>query len=437
MADARRAESAIVAGGYRGPLHGIPVGLKHIIATSGIRTTCGSRIFAERVPEAALVARRLSAAGTGLLREAERRRVRDGDNERQPALRSVRARNPWDLTRVSGGSSGGSGVATAARLVAAAIGTGTGTGTGTGGSIRIPAALCGCVGLKPSFGLVSRTGVYPLSVSRDHVGPLTRTVEEAALVLQAIVGYDPHDPESVDLASVDYRATLRQGVAGLRIGVPGGRHASLPTTEVAQAIGSAAEILAGLGVKVMPVELDDALDLSTITTMSAVESRYHHREFLPHRLADYGPDLQAILSEPEPDRAAISAAIAKGEAIRTAYQRVLAAVDLLITPAVRCPAPPIGVPDFVMDGRAYTRLDLAAFTLPVNYARVPALTVPGGFSATGLPVGLMIIGRRFDDATVLRAGHAYLQATDWHRRPPPSVGPTHTPRTSADSAGAN
>jgi aspartyl-tRNA(Asn)/glutamyl-tRNA(Gln) amidotransferase subunit A len=429
MADARRAESAIVAGGYRGPLHGIPVGLKDIIATSGIRTRCGSRIFAERVPEAALVARRLSAAGTVLLGKLNADEFAMGTTNDNPHYGP--ARNPWDLTRVSGGSSGGSGVATATRLVAAAI------GTDTGGSIRIPAALCGCVGLKPSFGLVSRTGVYPLSVSRDHVGPLTRTVEEAALVLQAIVGYDPHDPESVDLASVDYRATLRQGVAGLRIGVPGGRHASLPTTEVAQAIGSAAEILAGLGVKVMPVELDDALDLSTITTMSAVESRYHHREFLPHRLADYGPDLQAILSEPEPDRAAISAAIAKGEAIRTAYQRVLAAVDLLITPAVPCPAPPIGVPDFVMDGRAYTRLDLAAFTLPVNYARVPALTVPGGFSATGLPIGLMIIGRRFDYATVLRAGHAYLQATDWHRRPPPSVGPTHTPRTSADSAGAN
>ena len=216
------------------------------------------------------------------------------------------ARNPWDQTWISGGSSGGSGVATAARLVAAAI------GTDTGGSIRIPAALCGCLGLKPSFGLASRTGVFPLSGSRDHIGPLARTVEDAALVLQAIVGYDPHDPESVAIAPVDYLATLRQGVAGLRIGVPGGRRASLPTTEVGQAIGSAAEILAGLDAEVMPVELDDALDLSTVSTMSAVESRYYHREFLPHRLPEYGPDLQTIFSGPEPDRAAISAAMAKG-----------------------------------------------------------------------------------------------------------------------------
>lgn len=415
IADAMRAESAIAAGDYRGPLHGIPIALKDIISTAGIRTTCGSQILRDWVPDTdAHVAAKLAAAGSVLLGKLNTHEFAMGATNNNPHFGP--ARNPWDLTRISGGSSGGSGVATVARLALGSI------GTDTGGSIRMPAALCGCVGLKPTYGLVSRTGVFPLSALRDHVGPLTRTVEDAALMLSAIAGYDPGDANSVNVASGDYLTALEVGVAGLRVGVPGGQFAELPTAEVHRAVEAAVDVLTGLGAVVQPVELTVNYDtVATSSVMLALEGRYHHREYLPGRLAEYGADLQAIFITPEPDRPAISAALAASEAIRVAYQQALAEVDLLLTPTVPFPAPPIDKREFTIDGRDYTERDIAALTIPINHARVPALTLPGGFSTENLPIGLTFMGRPFEEATVLRAGYAYEQATEWHRQRPAEI----------------
>ncbi|MBO0831744.1 MAG: amidase [Actinobacteria bacterium] len=412
IADAKRAEAEITAGQYRGALHGVPIGLKDIVSTAGIRTTCGSKILRDWIPDAdAHVASKLSAAGSVLLGKLNTHEFAMGATNNNPHFGP--ARNPWNLAVVSGGSSGGSGVAMAGRLAMAAI------GTDTGGSIRIPAALCGCVGLKPTYGLVSRSGVHPLSGMRDHVGPLTRSVEDAALMLQAVAGYDPDDANSLNIGPGNYLATIRDGVAGLRIGVPAGVFAELPTAEVRGAIAAALDVLAGMGATVLPVELDHAADLATIgSVLMPVEAGYYHRAYLPDRISEYGADLQARFGAPEPDRVSISTALAASEAVRVAFQRVLTTVDLLATPTVAFTAPPIGAHEFTVDGRTYSEADIPALTLAANHARTPVLSVPCGFSAANLPIGLSLMGRPFDEARVLRVGYAYEQATDWHRRRP-------------------
>jgi aspartyl-tRNA(Asn)/glutamyl-tRNA(Gln) amidotransferase subunit A len=423
MADAKRAENEIMAGSYRGPLHGIPIALKDIVSTSGIRTTCGSMIGREWIPDTdAHVARKLADAGTVLLGKLNAHEFAMGGTNDNPHYGP--ARNPWDLTRISGGSSGGSGVATTARL---AMGT---IGTDTGGSIRIPASLCGCVGFKPTYGRVSKAGVFPLSSMRDHVGPLTRTVEDSALVLQAIAGYDPQDANSVNVPTGDYTTTLADGIAATRVGVPGGRFTANASSDVLNAVAAAIDVISELGATVVPLDMQLPTDDYTVITlvMFAVEAKYYHRQYLSERIAEYGTDLQERFRAADPDCASIGAALDASESMRVAFQEALETVDILVTPTVPFTAPNLGADDLSVDGRDFSIRDLGLFTYPMNYARVPALAVPCGFSDDGLPIGLTFTGRHFDEATVLRVGYAYERATEWRAVRPPEAGGAPEPR---------
>ncbi|HEY8492029.1 MAG TPA: amidase [Dehalococcoidia bacterium] len=406
LAQARAAEREIAAGTYRGPLHGIPLAYKDLFATRGVRTTAGSRLLAGWVPDydAEAVAR-LHAAGAVMLGKLNLHEFAYGVTTANPHYGPCR--NPWDTTRSPGGSSGGSGAAVAAGLALGAL------GTDTGGSIRIPAALCGVVGLKPTYGRVSRHGVVPLAWSLDHVGPLARTVEDAALLLAAVAGFDPKDPAAADAPVPDYAAALAGDARGLRAGVLGGHFTAGADPEVLAALAAAVQTLEGCGVRTDGAELDHAGDALTAATciMFSEASAYHERD-LRERPEDYGPDVRARLELGELYRATD---YLRAQRARTVFvQEVLALLDrfdVLVAPATPVPAPPIEGGD--------PAARLVQYTSPFNLAGLPAVSVPCGFTAAGLPVGMMLVGRPFEEATVLRAAAAYQGATDWHRRRPP------------------
>jgi aspartyl-tRNA(Asn)/glutamyl-tRNA(Gln) amidotransferase subunit A len=411
--DARRATDEIARGEDRGPLHGIPIGLKDLIETAGIRTTCGSRVHATHVPAAdATIVRKLAAAGAVLLGKLNTHEYAFGVTTNNPHWGATR--NPWDRTRIPGGSSGGSGAAVAARLATAAI------GTDTGGSIRIPAALCGVVGLKPTFGRVSTRGVFPMSHLLDHVGPLARTVEDAAIVLGAIAGYDAADATTVPMPVDDYCARLRDGVRGLRVGVPR-RPLFMPLdADVAAAIEDSLRTLARLGATVRDVELPE-LPTSEMFDLIVAEGKAIHADTLAHRKADLGTDLQLYLSAPTGDAVWMASALETIRGYTAAVRAVLETVDVLALPTCPTGAPAIGADVVDVGGvEMQTFFAMALRTAPFNAAGVPALSVPCGFTPDGLPIGLQIVGRPFDEATVLRAGWAFEQATPWHDRRPPA-----------------
>jgi aspartyl-tRNA(Asn)/glutamyl-tRNA(Gln) amidotransferase subunit A len=412
-ADARRATDELAAGRSRGPLHGIPVGLKDLVDTAGIRTTAGSIILDENVPAAdATLARKLAEAGTVLLGKLNTHEFAWGVTTNNPHYGPTR--NPWDTSRIPGGSSGGSGAAIAAALACGTI------GTDTGGSIRIPAALCGCAGLKPTFGRVSKAGVAPMSFLYDHPGPITKTVEDAALMLQVLAGYDSADPHSARVPVDDYTSGLRDGVRGLRIGVVRNVFFELLDPEVGAAVETAIGVLKSLGAEVrdITVPVDREL-LSRAFAIVVAESQELHEPWFSKRPGDYGADLQRILSQPVGDAKAAAASLRAGDQVRAAFRTALDDVDLLLTPTCPLGAAPIGEETSKIGGvelavgNAFSML-----TSPFNTARLPVLSVPCGFTSTGLPIGLSLAGRPFDEALVLRAGHAYEQATDWHKRRP-------------------
>jgi aspartyl-tRNA(Asn)/glutamyl-tRNA(Gln) amidotransferase subunit A len=413
LADARRATEEIAAGRYRGPLHGIPIGLKDLYDTAGIRTTAGSKVHADHVPtQDSTVARRLAEAGAVLLGKQNTHEYAWGVTTNNPHYGPTR--NPWDPTRIPGGSSGGSGAATAARLACASM------GTDTGGSIRVPASLCGVVGLKPTYGRVSKAGVFPMSYLLDHAGPLTRTVEDAALVLGAIAGYDAADFATVPVPVDDYRSRLAEGIRGLRIGVPRQLFFAVLTDEVRSAVEAALGVLGRLGATVVDVDLPGLPP--PILGMVVAEAKHIHADTLAHRPGDLGADLRAFFEVPALDGVQFAEAVrllyAYGEEVR----RVLEPMDLLVTPTTPLAATRIGE-ETVAIGPTELPVFLAMTicTVPFNVAHLPALSVPCGFTAGGLPMGLQLVGRPFDEATVLRAGHAYERATEWHTRRPPEV----------------
>ncbi|MGH7895478.1 MAG: amidase [Candidatus Binatia bacterium] len=411
LADARRATDEIARGGYRGALHGIPIGLKDLVDTAGIRTTYGSKVHATHVPVAdATVARRLAAAGAVLLGKHNTHEYAFGVTTNNPHHGATR--NPWDTTRIPGGSSGGSGAAVAARLACAAI------GTDTGGSIRVPAAVCGIVGLKPTFGRVSKAGVFPMSYLFDHVGPLARTVEDAAIMLGAIAGYDPADAKTAAMPVGDYRTPLRKGVRGLRIGVPRSRLFAPLDDAVAAAIDEALGVLRRLGATVRDVEIPE-LPMPGVFELMIAEAKEIHAATLRDRFQDLGLDLQLYLSAPLGDAVWMAGALREAAAYAAAMRAVLEEVDLLALPTCPIGAPPIGadVTD-VGSVEMQTFFAMVLRTVPFNVAHLPALTVPCGFTRERMPIGLQLAGRPFDEATVLRAGHAYEQATEWHTRRP-------------------
>ena len=408
-ADAERADREIAAGRRRGPMHGIPFGLKDIIDTAGIRTTCHSRIHLDRVPDAdAEVARRLVAAGGVLIGKLATHEFATGG----PAfdLPFPPARNPWDRRRFTGGSSSGSGAAVASGMLPLAL------GTDTGGSIRLPAAYCGIAGLKPSYGRVSRRGVAPLSFSLDHVGPMAWTVEDCAIALQVLAGYDKQDPGSSDVPVPDYLGALNGDIRGLKLGYV---RALSDTASPAMVAGldAAVEVLASLGMEVIEVELP-ALQLfqACARAISGTESFSIHEQDLRAR-----PELYARVTR---ERLSLGAFVTGADYVQAqrlrrelsaAVATVLGRVDVLASCAIPTPAPLI---EEVEDGPWRTR---APISTPFNITGEPALSLCCGYSAEGLPLALQLSGRMFDEATVMHVGHAYETATPWRERRPAMV----------------
>ena len=415
LAAARQAERDIRAGRYRGPLHGIPVGLKDLFHTGGVRTTSGSRIFDTFVPsEDCTVAARFREAGAILLGKLNMHQFAYGPTGENPDYGHMH--NPWNPELVSGGSSGGSGSAAAAGQCTIT------TGSDTGGSIRIPAALCGIVGLKPTYGRVSRHGLTPLAWSMDHPGPMVRTVEDAALAMNVIAGYDPRDVASANLPVPDYTAALTGDIRGLRIGAPRQYFDAPLDPEVRRSVNAALGQLEAMGAEVREVDFPEFQDAAAIsTTMLMAEASACFRDLLARDGASLYEPVRLRLEAGLFISAADYLRAQQGRALfDRAARRLLDDVDLLAGPTEPVTAPPL-LQQQVLAGEQEigTVAALTQYTRPYNITGFPAISVPCGFSAEGLPIGLQLAGRPFDEETVLRAAHAYEQATEWRLRRPP------------------
>jgi amidase len=409
---ARTADREISSGAYRGPLHGIPVGVKDLVFTADMPTTCGSSILARWTPQYnATIVDRLRDAGAVLL--GKHAMTEFAGTVYHPSV--VRPTNPWKRDRWPGASSSGSAVATAAGLCFAAI------GSDTGGSIRFPAAACGIVGLKPTYGRVSRWGVFPLAESLDHVGPLARTVEDAALVLQAVAGEDRFDPTTLRDPVPDYSAALKQGVKGFRLAVDEDFCTHLVEADVAQALLGAVRQFEQLGADVTRIHLSGLEGATAVWgTIFAVESAAAHEKIYAEHAAEYNPTFRSSLDESFKISATDYArALVKRNAILRALEKFLDHADLLLWPAMSAVTPPFEelAPGGVIS--AERAEDLLRFTAPLSLTGHPALTFGCGFNREGLPIELQLVGRRGEERSLLRAGYAYQQATGWHRRLPP------------------
>jgi amidase len=410
---ARVAEQEIGAGQYRGPLHGVPVAVKDLCYTRGVRTMGGTKALAQHVPDFdATVVTRLQAAGAIVLGKL---------NLTEGAMAGYHPDfaiplNPWNPTRWAGGSSSGSGVATAAGLCFGSL------GSDTGGSIRFPSAACGVVGLKPTWGRVSRYGVLALAESLDHVGPMTRSVADAAIMLQALAGYDPHDPTSLAESVPDYRTELTMGVRGIRIGLD----THYATHEVDPALGEA--VLAGvrllehLGAEIVEVQLPDLTPyLQAWPTLCTAEAVAAHAATYPSRREEYGPWFRDWLDH----GARVSGAMyAQANNLRAAcnglLRHVWATIDVLACPSMPTPAFPVTA-DALYGPIPRQGFDMSRlrFTAPYNFNGAPTLSVPCGLSRDGLPLSLQFVGKPLGESVLCRVGHAYEQATSWHTLRPP------------------
>lgn len=416
-AAARAAEKKVMAREDLGSLHGVPVGIKDLYCTKGVRTTGGSRLLGDWVPtEDATVVTRLAVAGAIALGKLNMHEFAYGPEGLNPHYGTPW--NPWDRAthRLCGGSSSGSGAAVAAGLCPGAL------GSDTGGSIRIPASLCGLTGIKPTYGRVSRAGALPLAWSLDHVGPMCRSAADCALMLGAMAGHDPRDASTSTLPVPDYRAALTGQVKGLRIGLL--RRFFLETAGAPQrlAVEQAAETLEGLGASVRDVSLEQMKYAAGVAAaVISVESYAYHEAWLKARGAEYGPDVR--------ERLLVGAFVSgadylKGQRVRRLIRdevdQVLGGVDVLIAPTVPIAATEVDASEVEVNGRREAvRPSLIRYTRPFNASGHPAASVPCGFTADGLPIGMQVIGRSFDEATVLRVADAYQRVTDWHTRRPP------------------
>lgn len=415
LAQAKRAEKEIVRGAYRGVLHGIPFCLKDLFYTRGVRTTAGSRILRNFIPaENAVAVDRLFAAGIILLGKTNLHEFAYGATNVNPHFGPVH--NPWARDRMSGGSSGGSAAAVAAGLAIASL------GTDTGGSIRIPAAACGCVGIKPTHGRVPLCGVIPLAPSLDHIGPICRCVEDVALVLEAIAGADACDPASSGRVGERFTQDLKKGLRGLRLGVPRQYFFDRLQRDVRRNVTAAIATLEHNGAEVREVNLKWMSETARLAgEITVAEALVYHWKWVQQRSAEYGPDVRVRLKEGM-DESAL--AYLQAQEMRRVYTKefdnVLRSVDVLAAPTLPVAAPRIEESEVVVGrSRENVRVALLHLTRPGNLTGLPAITVPCGFTSDGLPTGLQLIGRRFDEKTVLRAAYAYELATSWHEMFPP------------------
>jgi aspartyl-tRNA(Asn)/glutamyl-tRNA(Gln) amidotransferase subunit A len=414
--DAEQAEREQRTGLFRGPLHGIPIGIKDIIAVKDVRLTAGSKVLAENVAkEDAAVVEQLRRAGAIIIGKTNTHEFAYGPY-------TPPTRNPWDTSRIAGGSSGGSAAAIAASMCLGAI------GSDTGGSIRIPAACCGVTGLKPTYGRVSTYGVIPLSWTLDHVGPLGHSAEDCALIFDAIAQYDPRDPNSVSgpppkaaerIGGAEGRGPL--SLQGIRLGVPPESFVAPLDPEVRAAWQAALLVLKEEGAEVVDVDVPRPT-METYRTIQAPEASLAHMEagWLTEHAGDY--------TERTRERLLLGQTIPAIDYLRALHQRRVFAsairaamqpVQALVLPALPIPAIPVeqADADISIDGvTENTGVALLRMTMPFNLAGLPAISLPCGFTAGGLPIGLQLAGKPFEEAMILRIAHAYQQLTDWHRR---------------------
>jgi aspartyl-tRNA(Asn)/glutamyl-tRNA(Gln) amidotransferase subunit A len=408
---AREADLEIRRGDSRGPLHGIPIALKDLYETGGVITTAGSLFFEDWVPEEnGVVVDRLEAAGTVNLGKLNMHEIALGVTNNNPHFGPCH--NPWDTDRSPGGSSGGSGAALAAGLCMGSM------GSDTGGSIRIPASLCGIVGLKPTYGRVSLRGVVPLSWNLDHPGPMARRVNDVALLFQQVAGYDPRDPASVDVPVPDYLVQLTGGVRGWRIAVAEDQYFARAEDEILSLVGDAAEILAGLGAQISRVEFPGAYEAARDNgLMVTSDAAAFHKERRTEQPEKFGADIrQRLETGAAYSSSEYSLARRNQSATRRKFENFFEHFDLLLTPTTPIPAPYLEGPDAVKQAGKLTR-----FTAPFNFTGLPAISIPCGYTDQGLPVGLQIVTHPWGETALLRAAYAYESATDWHERKPESL----------------
>ena len=413
--DAAAADAALARGDAPGPLHGVPIAHKDMFYRAGRVSTCGSRILRDFVADHDSTAlarlRKAGAITLGGLNMAEFATGPTGHNEHWGDCR-----NPWNPDHISGGSSSGSGAAVGGRIAFGAL------GSDTGGSVRLPAACCGIVGLKPSEGLISRHGIMELSQTMDTVGPLCRTVRDAARMTRVMAGHDPRDPASVPRTVPDYEAGLGTGLDGIRIGVPQCWYYDLATDEARTLMEDSLEVLRSAGAETVEVSVPDMqrlTDLSNVVLTS--EAAALHEPWLTGRPDDYQAQVRKRyepgLSVPATEY--VKALRARAGALREFTDTVFGQTDVLHTPALPFPVPTRAETDVAAgDSMADMIAGISQCTRPTNYLGIPALVVPCGFTENGLPAAFQLMGPLFAEETLFRIGHAYQSATDWHTREP-------------------
>ena len=406
LSRARELESELASGKYRGPLHGIPIGIKDNIATRGIRTTVGSLVLSENVPEDdARVVTLCEEAGAIVLGKENLEEFAAGVTSNNPHYGAVH--NPWGLDHIPGGSSGGGGANVAAGVTFASL------GTDLGGSVRLPGTFCGVVGLKQTFGRVSQRGLLVTSFNGDHIGPMTRSVSDSALVLQAIAGYDPLDPSTVPVPVPDYLEKLGRDLSGLKAGVPSNYFFDLIDPEVESSVRNAIFALQELGVEVREVKLPNMEYVGALRAASLADGVVTHEPYLTSDREKYGPDVvnrtiagQFVLGRD------YSKALKVQRLIKEEYARVLQDVDFLVTPTAPVAAPRIDATHITIQGETHRVRGpgsgvISRNTSPMNGNGLPAITVPCGFSGIRLPIGIQFIGRPFDEGLLFQVAAGY------------------------------
>jgi aspartyl-tRNA(Asn)/glutamyl-tRNA(Gln) amidotransferase subunit A len=412
---ARAAEAMITAGHRLGPLHGVPIALKDNVGLKGMRTTAGSKVLADWIPdEDATVAARLKSAGAIIVGKTNMHEFAWGGTSANPHYGFVR--NPWNTDRFPAGSSGGSGAAVAARTCFGAI------GTDTGGSIRLPSAVNGVVGIRPTIGRVSNHGIIPLAWSMDTAGPMTRTVEDCALMFGTIAGHDPRDAATATVPTTDYSGDLALGVRGLRIGVIPGYFFHHLQPPVHDAVRGALDVLESLGASTLDVEVSDIHgNISAQLTVEACEPSTYHQRWLRQRPQDYGEDVRTLLEIGELHLAThYIQAQRYRNLLRSQFLDAFKSVDVFLCPTLPFTATKVGEMSVIIeDGVEEDMLSaIMQFTGVPSLTGLPSLAVPCGFDGDGLPVGMQLIGRPFDEARLFRIGAAFQAATDFHTKSP-------------------
>jgi aspartyl-tRNA(Asn)/glutamyl-tRNA(Gln) amidotransferase subunit A len=414
LAAADAADAALAKGNSGGVLHGVPLAHKDMYYDKGKVVTCGTKIRRDFVATTTSTAlQRLKDAGTVRLGSLQMVEFAYGPTGHNPHYGAVR--NPWNVDHITGGSSSGSGSAVAARLTFAAL------GSDTGGSIRMPAHFCGVTGLKTTVGRISRAGAMPLSWSLDTVGPLAQSVEDCALLVGLMAGADPADPTASSLPVPDYMAAAKQSIKGLRIGVPTAFYVDDLDSEVARVLDETLAVLRKEGAEIVQVELPDQRQLTAACQfVLATEAAAFHKRWMIERPQDYGAQVLMRLQNglAIPAVSYLEAMRWRGPAL-AAYLAAVEGTDAVIAPVAPMPAPTIAESDVGNSDNAEAVIQrVTRFTRPINYLGLPSLSIPTGFTNTGLPVGMQVIGRSFDEAMLIRIGAAFQRATDFHQRVP-------------------